>query len=452
MRYNNMKFSGLFMVLPMLFCVGNAFGYVADNLYTYYNITADVKSGTNFYAQGLTKACVGKGVQNCGPAQSIMMFIAQTINPTGAKFCMNQVYTNDEHWVVYYLPKEDKSRCFWLCQPGYGGPDCSETVNGDTCYPEELYSGAFSTYELTSNDGSTSYTENEDWLVDRFLDGNAVDRFSSEREIFIAITDWLPSKHGAMVSPVIAYGAENTGNSGGRPYTTVAKLGNDVLMCAPGYKRNASNTDCEPVNSTTCTLAAMTFCSGFEKDKYDASIHVLEQDSSGCYRYFCKSSNQAFPSALDASCQNCAKRGRGGPSKTNGVCVVCPAGKYFVQESNECRDASAYSKSDMQFGRNNSTKDKPIVEQCWNITEPLAYKKCVLSGITSGGNSGNGGSGGGNNSGNSGSGGGTGSIGKYFQKRIPDVSWNKVNAETVSVQEPSLQYQASKNTGMEKIQ
>lgn len=449
MRYNNMKFSGLFMVLPMLFCVGNAFGEVDNSLHPYYNVDSAVLDFSNVYNKtGSFNGCVGKGVTegtSCAPATSLMVFIAQNITTTGAEFCMNRVLENGSKWIVYFLPKDNKSKCIWLCQPGYGGADCSESANGNICYPEKISKTAFNEYE-TNQSENTAYTENLDWLIKRH--SFPAEYASAEGEVFIAITDWVPSGHGAFVSPVMAQGADF---QHGRT-VRIEKIGKDKLLCAPGYRPNAGNTDCEPINSTTCTFAGMTFCSGFEKDKYNESVHSLKADSSGCYRYFCKSSNQAFPSALDKSCKDCAKPGRGGPSMTDGSCVVCPAGKYFVQESNECRDASAYSKSNMQFGQNNSTKDKPIVEQCWSITEPSAYKKCVLSGITSGGSSGNGGSGGGNNSGNSGSGGGTGSIGQYFQKRIPDVSWNKVNAETVSVQEPSLQYQASKNTGMEKIQ
>lgn len=431
MRYNNMNFSGLFAVLPMLFCVGNAFGLVDASLYPYYNVTTDVLDNANNNATGGFNGCVGKNVSNnssCGSESSRLVFIAQNITKNGAEFCLNQVYMNDagsktcdndyENWVLYFLPRDNESKCFWLCQPGYGGADCSESANGNFCYPEDISRAAFSNYDIDTSQ-NTAYTENESWLFRR--DTGARDSCSDEREVFIAITNWLPSGHGAFVSPVIAYGS--TGSK-----ITISKLGNNKVLCAPGYKPNASNTDCEPVNSTTCTLAGMTFCSGFEKDKYNESVHSLKADSSGCYRYFCKSSNQAFPSALDKSCKDCAKPGRGGPSMTDGSCVVCPAGKYFDQNSNDCLDASAYSKSDMQFGKN-STKTKPIVEQCWNITEPLAYKKCVLSGGTSGSNSGNGSSGGGNNSGNSGSGGGTGSIGKYFQDRF------RFNNEPVSKQE-----------------
>lgn len=450
MLYNNIKFSGLFMVLPMLFCVGNAFGEVDNSLHPYYNVDSAVLDYSNVYNKsGAFNGCVGKGVTTssvCGPATSLMVFIAQNITKTGAEFCMNRVLENKARWIVYFLPKDNKSKCFWLCQPGYGGADCSESANGNICYPEKISKTAFNEYE-TNQSEDTAYTENQDWLIIRhsFPAINA----SAEGEVFIAITDWVPSGHGAFVSPVMAQGENFDSDDITKRTIRIEKIGKDKLLCAPGYKPNAGNTDCEPINSTTCTFAGMKFCSGFEKDKYNESVHSLKADSSGCYRYFCKNSTQAFPSVLDKSCKDCAKPGRGGPSMTDGSCVVCPAGKYFDQKLNDCRDASAYSKSNMQFGRNNSTKEKPIVNQCWSITEPSAYKKCVLSGGTSGGNSGNSGSGGGN-SGNSGSGGGTGSIGKYFQNpRIPDVWQNKVYNETVSAQESKSQYLDSKNTGIE---
>ena len=107
-----------------------------------------------------------------------------------------------------------------------------------------------------------------------------------------------------------------------------------------------------------------------------------------CFEFRCKGENMAFASATDRSCVECTTSLRGGVSPVDGTCVKCDSGKVFNNKATtaavHCGDATAYTKTDMQYGKGKTKNNNPEPEnQCWTKTETDVYRECVTSGATS---------------------------------------------------------------------
>ncbi|HOY47288.1 MAG TPA: hypothetical protein PLZ05_01640, partial [Alphaproteobacteria bacterium] len=46
-----------------------------------------------------------------------------------------------------------------------------------------------------------------------------------------------------------------------------------------------------------------------------------------------------------------------------------------------CQSADAFTKSDLQYGKNVTKNDKTVTDQCWTMVTPDDYRKCVLRSI-----------------------------------------------------------------------
>lgn len=316
-----------------------------------------------------------------------LLFIAHKIKSTGAKFCLTQVQGAnkdknkgvDGPWIVYYAAAGGVQKCFWLCKPGYGGNECEEAASSTVCDPSEISRNAFANYKISTS--KTVSLEDTAWLFSRSR-AKCAAHGKDEHEMFLAISGWVPSGHGALVAPMIAR-AERNGWKPMYSTATIYTAGESTLMCANGYKANPSGTDCEPIDASACQLQNGTFCNGFTRDKFDANIHSL--DSSGrCLRYFCQDSNQAFPSVGSVECVDCAKGIMGGPRLSDGVCVKCELGQYFDSAQGVCKTATGYSRTDMQYGKDKTKNTSPSLDtQCWTKTAPEEYITCVKGESTS---------------------------------------------------------------------
>ena len=337
---------------------------------------------------GVCDHMVGNGTESDEGA--VLIFIAKQVKNTGAKFCLTQVQgeNKDEQspWLGYYNPSGNQFKCFWLCMPGYGGSECDEPAESAAeklCDSQEITREAFQDYRLATNNNAPSLDSS--WKLESWYNGCSGNGHTNQQhDAFIGISGWLPGGHGAKVSSMIAW----SDRYGWDPMTSDAKIttaGESIIMCAPGYKPNANNTDCVAINYKMCCDVAdieciqsnANFCNGFLPEKYNPSEHNLDATGNGnCLRYFCKDSSQAFPALGDVSCMDCATGIKGGPSKDDGVCIKCATGQYFDSEANECKTARGFSKRVLQYGPSES-KAANVNEECWTITDPDTYKQCV---------------------------------------------------------------------------
>ncbi len=396
------KFVKIVCFLCITFMQSEAYCWIADSLKAGYNYTSS-SSDNHCKSQNIGDACVGNSATSNGVCVgwtsnmsnhgtysdegATLLFIAQKVNANGAKFCLTQVQGANKNknkgvdgpWLTYYAASGNQTKCFWLCKPGYGGAECGDAAGGSVCNSEIIKRSSFSNYRIATS--NTMNVESTDWMFGRWQNGSTQCNAhgKNEHEAFLAISGWIPSGHGAKVAPMMAW-ADRNGWADMDSTAIIHTIGDSLLMCSPGYKPNPNNTDCEPVNATMCQLQNGTFCDGFSRDKYNEAIHTIDSTSSGnCLRYFCKDSNQAFPSSGDVSCVDCAVGVRGGPHPSNGVCVKCDLGQYFDSATGQCKTAQGYSRTDLQYGKNlTKGNNTAISDQCWTKTSPDEYKKCVL--------------------------------------------------------------------------
>lgn len=398
MLNRKISFAGLFVAFSCVASVhSGVFAWLGDSIKTAYGVTG-ASFNQSCKSEGIGDACVGnsamKNGQCVGWADNMsnrgtysdegatLLFIAQKVTTKGAKFCLTQVQGAnkdknkgvDGPWLVYFAAANNQQHCFWLCKSGYGGPECSESASGKVCDSTEISRNAFSKYKISTS--STSNLESTDWMFGRWRHACNAHGWD-EHEGFLAISGWLPSKHGAKVAPMMAW-ADRSGWSDMDSTAIIWTVAESTVMCAPGYKPNPAGTDCETIDATACQVQNGTFCEGFSRDKFNADIHRLDTSNpKGCLRYFCSDSNKAFPSTNSVSCEDCAHGVKGGPHKDNGVCVKCETGQYFDDVTSTCKTATGLSKTDLQYGKGKS-KSADVKSECWVKTAPSEYKACVL--------------------------------------------------------------------------
>lgn len=196
--------------------------------------------------------------------------------------------------------------------------------------------------------------------------------------VVLGVTKFL--SHGVIAQPVYLKCTRYNWKHNDSSMTEVlAANGTAKLLCASGYKPNADNSDCEMFDPEMEKLQQLTFCANFPVDKYDAEKHELMADGA-CAKFFCKDSGQAFKARGDTECIDCSNTVIGGASLVDGTCKKCEIGQYFNKKTDACESASAYTKTDVRYGKGNTQSSKPFISHCWPIVLPEDFKKCVQNG------------------------------------------------------------------------
>lgn len=212
------------------------------------------------------------------------------------------------------------------------------------------------------------------------------DKGTLEHDVVLAIVDWTPGGHGAFVQPMQVSAKRNSlTNKTVNAWLDISYANGSVrkLACKIGYKANADNTNCEPMDLTLCPMSEedkkANICKNLNKDKYDETKHTLTyNNASSCYVFMCLQPGYAFPDTSSFECEKCSGDIRQGINPTNGVCVKCPVGKVFdanALDSECCADAKVYSKNDLQYGPGKSA-DTALDSQCWTKGSD-EYLKCI---------------------------------------------------------------------------
>lgn len=306
---------------------------------------------------------------------AIVGVIADRIVEHGGRFCMYQLQcANDmkyagDTWIDYYRLVSPSS-CTWICESGYYGENCSQTLNGPASAADDrLYTtsagGAFSGFSLKQD--KSVYRETNVSLFNAWVEKDGVRE--SQVGVVLGVVGFL--NHGVEVAPVRVKCDIYSSKSWVKE-VHIASGTSKKLLCASGYVANETNTDC--VKATTANSG--NFCEGFPRENYNASVHEL-RSSGDCVKYFCKNGT-AFPAAGDYSCVECSDGVKGGPNPENGLCVSCETGQYF--NGANCVESSALSKTDLMYGKGKTkaTAGTDIEAQCWTKTAPDEYKRCVM--------------------------------------------------------------------------
>lgn len=308
---------------------------------------------------------------------AVVGMVAQKIVEHGGYFCPYQIQCANKNkkrasWTMYYYPTGYASvGCSWICEPGYGGENCLSKTSYASC-DTKIYGTnkgqKFGGLSLKTSGGNSNQKESEvsgfnQWGTD------------PESDVVLGIVRFM--NHGVVAGPV-KITCDRNGYKDAKSFvkSVDAAVGNQKLLCANGYTANSSGTDCEPISADACATQNLKFCDNFPRGNYDSSLHTI-QESTGCAKYFCTDTTKAFPKIGDFSCSDCSTSIKGGVSKINGVCVKCQTGQYFDSNTSTCQSADAYTKSDLQYGKNVIKNDKTVTDQCWTMVTPDDYRKCV---------------------------------------------------------------------------
>ena len=317
----------------------------------------------------------------------IVLFMAKDIVENGGYFCPYQLQCSNTSntkrtWTQYYEPKNFlDSQCVWLCKDGYYGNKCEEMLSDITTFNNDCDNSDFSKEtgmfsELGMNTTISSVSKEKE--ITGFDTGNEStgndSGYYKEYDVVLAAVKFLD--HGIVALPVkIHCGVMNWPENDSFVDSIInnATNGRGTLLCAQGYKPDGGNLNCVPIDSSACGIDSLPFCKGFDKSKFNESIHYKDIQGD-CVKYFCEEPGTAFTSKTDTSCVECSN---GGPDPNNGTCISCNIGQYFDEDDGICKTAVAYSKSDMQYGKGETKNTVPLDEQCWLIATPEEYAECV---------------------------------------------------------------------------
>lgn len=314
-----------------------------------------------------------------GDEYGLVGMIATQIVEHGGYFCPYQLQCANKAgkkktWTEYYKPTGfSTNKCAWLCEPGYSGTNCMQAdttaKHCDNKQQTSSSSGKFSGLSMKSSGERKGMAESE-------IVGFAQWGSDPECDVILGIVKFM--EHGVVAAPIQACCGRDNWRKVDSFVKSLGIAGKEKLLCATGYKANAAGSDCEPISVDACNTQNTKFCDGFTREGYDSSIHTM-QTVGGCVKYFCSEPGKAFASAGSTQCVDCATGIKGGSNPSDGTCVTCQTGKYFSEGT--CKDANAYSASDMQYGKGKTKNSSTtLASQCWTVVDPKEYKTCVEKG------------------------------------------------------------------------
>ena len=377
------KKSGLFLLLGMFLTVPAMAINTAPGTWSWWGYDGG-KATTGAAGDFIIAGGLGKGASHGTHADEwgVVAIIAEKIVEHGGYFCPYQIQCANKRgkkksWTTYYAPSGFRSsQCAWLCETGYAGANCTpQPATPTRCDKTPMNTSTGGKFKGLSMKTSGGDKNSKEYNVTGFNQWGS----NPEHDVVLGIVKFL--EHGVMAGPVqIKCGRDNWRSIDSFVESVQMATGDIKLLCAEGYVADANGADCIPQKAEMCETQEMTFCANFERSKYDSTIHTLETDS-GCVKYFCTQEGTTFASNTDTSCVECSTGVKGGANTSTGTCVQCSTGEYFDKVSNTCKTASAYSRTDMQYGKGKTKATQPDFDkQCWSYVMPEEYAACVKSG------------------------------------------------------------------------
>lgn len=367
------------------------------------NLNNIVDQGT-FYKKcqgfnvGSDKPCIGSSKDKCyskgnvspaaGDEHGVLMMVARDTSVGGAQFCPTSVVARNkfggDSWTEYYNAGDN---CVWLCRPGFFGARCEQknTVDVKTCDTTKLSQSDYDSVALVA----ANTTSNIEDSIPNFA-ANAYEKCHNnqkhirdqEHDLILAISDWLPSGHGARVRAYMVLARqENYDNISWVDVYPAASIQNDtgsnvssVLLCKNGYKPNSDKTDCIPIKAEVC--GETNWCTGWIESNFDSSKH-MKVAVGDCIQWRCKDSAAALQKSGSNVCEPCVVTQMDGINPKNGTCHHCEEGKVFSKKANShCADTKYLDKNALMYGV--GSKSSPVNKQCWTIINVEEYKTCVM--------------------------------------------------------------------------
>lgn len=351
---------------------------------------------------------------------AISLYAAREIYEHGAKICQVQIQAanaknNDTYtWIDYYWRDNNdwESQCVKLCEPGYSGNKCETSNVQVSCDNDYIFKSTYSMIQYRDDDDEGENRHTEDMSVLKFT--NQKDGTPSTKQaehIILGVTTKLT--HGAIVTPIKVTATRIKNSSGGgqtttysnnslgggstysnnslgggtqTTYTNISTIssaysnGKITLLCQEGYV--ASGNKC--VKTNECEKINMDkMCDGYNKDKYDESMHILKSRSeqkcsdgpikicttTGTCTYFeCRDGLGAAPDD-STKCISCGSDIRSGIT-SGGVCKTCEKGEYYD------KNASDFCSPAMEINKSRMERYSGI--DCWMKTDKSDYKNCVI--------------------------------------------------------------------------
>jgi len=341
---------------------------------------------------GSTHPCVGN-TKNCasgmayknpnyGDEAGYIVFIPTTSYDHGGYFCpvslIGRNKNKGDSWTTYDAVAGNNTVCFTLCAKGYTGPKCENNYSAvSSCNKREVTQSSFDHLQMVRN-GYWDVEGSVGMFAANNYAGCGVNK-GQEHDIVLMISDWTSSGKGAFVRPYYVR-AQRSGWKDMDSWINLQPAGGQVILgCLNGYKQNADNTDCVPINEDICN--SLGWCSGWTESAYQQKIServIYVHDLDKCMQSRCKDPTKAFDK--DWNCTvDCIKDSRNGVSPDDGTCITCQDGYVFDKDSRQtgfCKKALTLDKTFMQYGTGGQNAEYD--SQCWTMTDFDNYKSCVL--------------------------------------------------------------------------
>lgn len=345
-----------------------------------------------------TSACIGESADNdclpkiySGTDMGTLMMIARTITKDYAIFCPTQVNgrRNTDNGTVdnYYsvTTGDGENKCVKLYRNYTNmSANASETV----CDGQSLFRNNYS--DIGIADGTVGNIRDT-------IPGFEWDKHdkcknvygSLQHDIVLGIVDWTLTGHGAFVQPIQVsgvrddFGKASWADAKAWVRLTPAKDSKRILACKIGYRANADNTNCEPIDPSICITTQADqlgmLCKIYNKNDYKQSQHRLEYDEkNNCYMLRCRQAGYAFDMGGTSECHECVTDWRQGINPETGECVKCGDGELFSKKAvgtGYCAKPKRLSHEDLRYGIGKSSSTS-LNEQCWT-KHGDEYIKCV---------------------------------------------------------------------------
>lgn len=314
---------------------------------------------------------------------AVIAVIARKIVEHGGYFCPYQIqcinYDRPRSFARFFRPTAgDIVGCAWLCEQGYAGENCQPNPEPIACDNDNYTKDK--KFAALAMKTSGYYSDSKDFEIEALAkyDYSGMRDFA---DIFVGVTSFM--NHGVIAEPVrvdcwwTPGGPHQNYDSYVRSVFTQQSGEGKKLLCAMGYKTNSTNTDCEPVRQDVCNAEGMAMCDGFSKDKFNKETHKYKI-SGNCVKFICKDETKSFVSSSDFSCVDCGVTLKAGTDTNTGLCIDCSTGERFDKDQNKCISATAYTKTDMMYGKGkNKSSQSDVKKQCWTIQELDKYVECV---------------------------------------------------------------------------
>ncbi|MBO4583254.1 MAG: hypothetical protein J5714_04340 [Alphaproteobacteria bacterium] len=293
---------------------------------------------------------------------SIVGIVARDIWEHGGNFCTTQIQAawswvdvlNNRYWIDYYDSPE-KYMCKKICESGYSGEkcetksyDCIDTAN----YLTGLNDVQDSSLRLLSGKQNGNITNKMDVLG--FSNG-----MGGKDSYHIVLGVIERKEHSVLVAPIRIDANDNkiiSAYSGDKTF----------VLCAPGYKLNAKEDDCEPApECDPSNIASQDWCTSWKEPENNADQYKLVSIN-GCKQYRCKNENYGFETWPNKKCVSCGtgkKFERYGVNNL-GACLDCDGeNELFSREEKRCVRMKKITKEKMR--------------DCFMKTDPDEFKSCV---------------------------------------------------------------------------